>query len=56
MSYLILEKNLADSGIPVQSQYLALWRGDVTEMIQEAMKKKKLNEWVVSVAASASYK
>lgn len=52
----IEEKKLAESGSILNSQYTALWRGDLTEMIQEAIKKKRLNGWVVSVAASASYK
>jgi hypothetical protein len=35
---------------------MALWSGDISEVIKDACKKKQLNDWLVSMAPMVSHK
>ncbi|XP_046394335.1 gem-associated protein 5-like [Ischnura elegans] len=39
-----------------QAQLMALWRGNVADMVKDAIVKGNLSDWLVSMAPAASYK
>lgn len=38
------------------ANYCSLWRGDITELIKDAMNRKCLDEWLMSLAPMSSYR
>ncbi|XP_075214560.1 gem nuclear organelle associated protein rigor mortis isoform X2 [Lycorma delicatula] len=50
----IEEAQLTDDGRLPVAHLCVLWKGDVTELLQDAMNKKQLNDWLMSLAPMSS--
>uniref|UniRef100_A0A1B6DZE3 WD repeat-containing protein 55 homolog n=2 Tax=Clastoptera arizonana TaxID=38151 RepID=A0A1B6DZE3_9HEMI len=46
---------LMETGDIPKACHNSLWRGDITSMIKEAIKKKQLTDWMVSISPMCSY-
>lgn len=55
LSCLCKENNLMDIKQIPMAHNAAMWRGDVSSMIQEATSKKKLSPWLISMAPIAGF-
>uniref|UniRef100_A0A1B6L1G8 Uncharacterized protein n=2 Tax=Graphocephala atropunctata TaxID=36148 RepID=A0A1B6L1G8_9HEMI len=52
---MVEESRLVETKQHTLTQISTLWRGDVSQMLQEAIAKKQLSDWVVSMAPLAGF-
>ncbi|KAG8258404.1 Gem-associated protein 5 [Homalodisca vitripennis] len=52
---MVEESRLTENKHYMLAQTSMLWRGDISQMIQEAIAKKKLSDWLVSMAPLAGF-
>lgn len=45
--FLFSDTHLKGTGNYFNSQHNALWRGEISQMLEEATKKKQLSDWLV---------